>query len=218
MSKAPNVVIGIASLQSCDINFAVSLAGMCAMNVVHRIGFSLYPIVNHTIPNAHNKMVRHAEEIGATHLMLVETDNTFPHDALKRLLERDKAIVGATYLTKSPPHTYMGREIDNTPLDVTRGVCRKVGMMPVGCMLIRMDVFAKLRKPGEPMWYTPWIPDLENFATDDYPFFERARAAGFDVYCDMELTRQVGHMSSSQVLAADHARSVNVGEDGKVIG
>ena len=44
MSKAPNVVIGIASLQSCDINFAVSLAGMCAMNVVHRIGFSLYPI------------------------------------------------------------------------------------------------------------------------------------------------------------------------------
>lgn len=210
----PRVLIGIPSLQTVDINFAVRLVGLVSASVQAGIRCNVQPVINFALPNAHNALVELARMDGSTHLMLVETDNTFPHDALVRLLAHDKPIVGATYLQRSAPHWVMGRERDDLsrPIDVTGGGCREVSRLPVGCILIRMDVFDGM---ADPVWECPW--NGRTFDTDDYAFCDRARAAGHSVWCDCDLSMDVGHMAHIELKLTDN-RAVAVDQMRRPLG
>lgn len=204
------VLIGIPSLQFVDINFTMRLVGLVSHTMRHGVDTVVQPAINFALPNAHNMLVEDARRHNCSHLLLLETDNTFPHDALRRLLAHDKPIVGATYLMRSAPHRAMGRERDDLtkPIDVTGGGCREVSRLPVGCILIRMDVFDALEAP---IWETPW--NGRTFETDDYKFCDKARARGHSVWCDCDLSMEVGHMAwlemkltDNQAEAVDHMR------------
>jgi hypothetical protein len=196
----PRVLVGIPSLQTVDINFAMRLVGLVSTTVREGVACVAQPAINFALPNAHNMLVEDARRFGCSHLMLVETDNTFPHDALLRLLARDKPIVGATYLMRSPPHWAMGRELDITrPIDVTGGGCREVSRLPVGCILIRMDV---LESMAAPIWECPW--NGRTFETDDYRFCDKAREKGWSVHCDCDLSMEVGHMATIELKLTDN--------------
>ena len=211
MSQPPVVVIGIPSLQTVDINFAVKLAGLTCATAAAGVGCAVQPVVSFALPNAHNTLSEHVRFFKGTHLMLVETDNTFPPDAITRLLAHDKPIVGATYLSRSVPHGVMGRELDvRYAIDVSEGGCREVSRLPVGCILIRADVIEALSAPGEPTWRLPWNPRTMMFDTDDYDFCDRARAAGFSVWCDCDLSMEVGHMSAPIELMLTNNKAIAV--------
>lgn len=209
--RPPFVLIGIPSLQTVDINFAVKLAGLTCGTAAAGIGCVVEPVISFALPNAHNILSQHVKAYNATHLMLVETDNTFPRDAVLRLLARDKPVVGATYLGRSAPHGVMGRELDIThAIDVSGGGCREVARLPVGCMLIRRDVLEALEAPGEPLWRLPWNARTGLFDTDDYDFCDRAREAGFSVWCDCDLSMEVGHMAAPIELKLTDNKAVAV--------
>lgn len=201
------VLIGIPSLQFVDVNFAMRLVGLVTHTMREGVSTVVQPAINFALPNAHNMLIEDARRHNCTHLLLLETDNTFPHDALLRLLAHEKPIVGATYLMRSAPHWAMGRELDITkPIDVTGGGVRAVSRLPVGCILIRMDVFDAL---AAPVWETPW--NGRTFETDDYQFCDKARAAGFSVFCDCDLSQEVGHMAWLEMKLTDQrAGAVNV--------
>lgn len=185
------VLVGIPSLQFVDVNFAMRLVALVTHTVREGVGCVVQPAINFALPNAHNMLVEDARRHNCSHLLLLETDNTFPHDALLRLLAHDKPIVGASYLMRSAPHWAMGRELDTTkPIDVSSGGVREVSRLPVGCILIRMDVFDAL---SAPIWETPW--NGKTFETDDYYFCDKARSAGFSVWCDCDLSTEIGHMA-----------------------
>ena len=193
------VLIGIPSLQFVDVNFTMRLVGLVTHTMQQGVSTVVQPAVNFALPNAHNMLVEDARRHNCTHLLLLETDNTFPADALLRLLAHDKAIVGATYLMRSAPHWAMGRELDTTrPIDVTGGGCREVSRLPVGCILIRMDVFDALEAP---LWECPW--NGKTFETDDYRFCDKARDKGFKVFCDCDLSMEVGHMAWLEMKLTD---------------
>jgi len=203
------VLVGIPSLQFVDVNFAMRLVGLATHTAREGVNIVVQPAINFALPNAHNMLIEDARLNNCTHLMLLETDNTFPHDALLRLLAHDKDVVGAAYVMRSAPHWAMGRELDlTTPINVTGGGCREVSRLPVGCILIRMNVFDALEAP---IWETPW--NGRTFETDDYKFCDKARAKGFSVFCDCDLSMEVGHMAwlemkltDNQAAAVDHMR------------
>ena len=62
--------------------------------------------------------------------------------------------------------------------------------IPTGCLLIRMSVFDALAKP-----YFRYVIDEVGgeIVGEDYVFCDRAREAGFRIWCDAALSLEIGH-------------------------
>lgn len=136
-----------------------------------------------------NGIVEAAYRYQATHVMFIDADMTFPRNGLLELLRHDKDIVCATATKRE--------EGENGPigLPLTLGEAttnkRLIQMKFVGMpfMLIKMGVFDKLAKP----YFAEPIIDGELVPEDDY-FCKTALEAGFDIWCDLALSMQMGHM------------------------
>lgn len=138
-----------------------------------------------------NDLIRKMLAAGCDAFLWVDSDQTFPPDAVSRLLSRNLPIVGATYRNRQPPHPYMLPLLD--PGEAAAPL-RQVAYLPGGFHLIRREVFEKLPFPwyradygllGEP-------PDV--FTGEDVYFFAKARDAGYEIWCDLELTEHIGHV------------------------
>lgn len=126
----------------------------------------------------HNRdvVVRQALENCCSHLLFVDTDVIFPHDAIARLIARDVDIVAARYNKRILPITPTVRE---EIADMA-----EVPFVPSGFLMVNCDVFRKIGRP--------WFSFDERSDSDDLYFCNKARDAGFKVHCDP--TIQVGHL------------------------
>ena len=67
--------------------------------------------------------------------------------------------------------------------------------IPTGCLLIKMHVFDKLSKP-----YFRFETDADGaIVGEDYVFCDRARAAGFRIWCDAVMSREIGHIGQTSL-------------------
>jgi hypothetical protein len=83
----------------------------------------------------------------------------------------------------------MGRPLVDRKIEVDEGL---VGMrhLPLGVMLIRMSVFDRLTKP---YFRIPFVEGEDNYG-EDLDFCNRAREAGFQVWCDVSASNEIGHL------------------------
>lgn len=163
-----------------------------------------------------NGLVQQARLQGATDILWVDADSKFPMNGILRLLSFDKDIVCATTARRQSNDT---RGV-GAPLDVNNGagVQKLWPMKWVGMpfMLTKMSVFDKLDdlliaesngilKKGDipyfaepPRWMCPEIDtNVENLVAEDEYFCWYARKAGFDIWCDEELSMELGHIGST---------------------
>lgn len=123
------------------------------------------------------ELVQTAIEGKCTHLLFLDSDMTFEKDAVVRLLKRKKHIVGADYnVRKLPAKSTAILFNGNKPL-------REAKSVATGFMLIDLSVFKNISKP--------WFFWGENLG-EDYWFCNKAREAGYKVWCDLEV--KVGHL------------------------
>ena len=63
--------------------------------------------------------------------------------------------------------------------------------MPTGFLLLRVALFDSLSKP-----YFRFRADesSETNVSEDYDFSDRLRHAGYKIWCDRQLTRELGHI------------------------
>lgn len=146
-----------------------------------------------------NLIIETALEASCTHVMFIDDDMAPPAYGLMRLLSHDKDIVTGLYLMRSYPHlpvVFDEAYSDglNKHMFLTPGLegLVEVTNAGLGFVLIKTDVFRKMDKP----WIT--LGELEKDGwCDDISFFNRARAAGFKIYCDLNCC--VGHMAQTTV-------------------
>ena|SRR3990167_2575188 len=124
-----------------------------------------------------------AIQLQCTHLLFVDSDMQFEKDAIIRLLEREKDIVGVHYNQRKLPLTstvIMDKE-KKLALKETFTTCDGVG---TGFLLINLDVFKKLSHP----WFF-WESDSEGniSMSEDFWFCKKAREAGFEIWCDLSV-------------------------------
>jgi hypothetical protein len=136
------------------------------------------------------------EQGGATHIFWHDSDVTFPADALQRLLAHDKDIAGAFYNRRTPPYKTAG-ELEDTSIDIALGGLQKALTIPGGLILVRTDVYRKIASP----WYFESHDhnarsgfDPDGTVGEDINFCKRAREAGFDLWVDLDLTFEIGHV------------------------
>jgi len=61
----------------------------------------------------------------------------------------------------------------------------------MGCMLIKANVF---RTMAEPWFQIGYSPDWKTFVGEDMYFCREAQKAGFKVYIDHDVSKQVRHI------------------------
>jgi len=182
------VAIGVPSGDMVHADFAMSLA-----NLSRHPGppFFLMNAKSSLVAIGRNQCVAAALLAKATHLLFLDSDMTFPVTTLTRLLAHDKDVVGAVYSQRVSPFHPLGVTDAGEHKHITKGMHR-MRIIPTGCMLIRTALFAKIPKP----WFNT-IADGDHILGEDYYFCEQVRRAGFDVWCDGDLSRDIGHIGQT---------------------
>jgi hypothetical protein len=183
-----NVAVCVPYPDRVHAQFAASLAGVMQRDP----GAYLIMVRSSIVTKARNACIEAVEQKGDIDLIFfADSDMTFPPDTIARLAAHDKDIVGATYLSKVPPYRIMVKSIDDEPIMATTGLS-EVEALPFGCILLRRSVFTKFKRP-----YFRFIDDEATGQThgEDGVFCHKARDLGYRLFVDIDLTKQIGHIS-----------------------
>lgn len=191
------VAICFLSGDTVHADFATSLVHLIAHTMMTRPDVQITTINTKCtiISDGRNIAVEGAISAGCTHVLFIDSDMAFPHDALLRLLDRDRLVIGATYMSRrSHPihgHSLMHQEKDDAPVSLGSDI-RQVAHMPTGFLLINLEVFKTLPKP----WFWFGYTQNLNVIGEDYAFCSGVLKLGLDIWLDADLSKQIGHTGS----------------------
>lgn len=147
------------------------------------------------------RLAMRALEWGADYHLLIDWDHTFPPDALLRLAQHGKPMVGTNYPTR---HAEGVTAYDLAGEPTTGQGLEMVGATGLGLCLIGREVFEAAAKP----WFRTTIHDDGRFGGEDVHFCQQVRAAGIPVHVDHGLI--VGHIAETILTLDGEGASVNV--------
>ena len=124
----------------------------------------------------------------ADKILFIDSDQTFSHDALQRLLESKKKIVGAASLTRKEPIRYTCKNKKGERIDFRqRKGLHEVHTNGFPLVLIDTEVFSKIDKPYFSVTY-----EDGQWTGEDESFCHAARKAGYKIWVDADV--KVGHL------------------------
>lgn len=182
------ILIGIPALAEMKTETTVSL-----ITATSRLNYRAILHVQKScyVHDARNKIVDTAIEKKCTHVMFIDSDMSFPGDAMNTLVERDLDIVGGLYYRRQPPHSPTLNILEEgklvNPTEFPTDKLFKVWGIATGFLLIKVSVFEKIPNP----WFF-FSKFNGNDIGEDYHFCKLAHEAGFDVWCDP--TFELGHI------------------------
>lgn len=190
--RPPAIVIGVPSPGSWRATMAVDAISSAVWASIHGIYIETRGAEGAYTESNRNNIVRavlnYEHPIDA--IMWFDADMRFPADTISRLWAHGKAVVGATYRERQEPYRYLGKFSKKANEAATEGLC-EMDLMPGGMILVRTDVYRRI----DPPWYRLDADGLR----DDYYFSTKAREAGYEVWCDMDLTLKVRHRGEQEV-------------------
>ena len=155
---------------------------------------------NGPIEELRNQIVRDARAASCSHLLLMDTDQTYHPDTIPRLLAHNLPVVGALVYRRYPPFDplmYRGKiNHYRTVTEWEPDSLVEVDATGTGCILYRMDVFDALPDP----WFTfrKTVHDgQEKVVGEDVGFCSDLKAAGFKIFVDTSVP--AGHLTHMEV-------------------
>lgn len=198
MTEPVKVCIAYPSGDYVHVSFVASLLSLL-LHCLHHISPAFRPpaITGHNgsrITVNRNNLVEMARQSGASHILFMDADMVFPANALERLIAHKKDIVGATACKRDGSGKAIGQFMvgdESTPRVEVKGGLVEAAVIGLPFMLIRMSVFDRMRKPyfAEPV--SGVYPEGE-----DLYFCRNARELGFKVWCDVDLSKEMGHIGT----------------------
>jgi glycosyltransferase involved in cell wall biosynthesis len=193
------VLIAIPSMGSW-----YSRTGLCVVNMTTRtlvdsitkqgadIDLALHIQDNSVIPASRNNCVQKAQEYKVDYILFIDSDMVFPPEALQEMIAHDVDIVALNYTTRGSVIKPTAQNFDYMAVESRHAKTRleEVMLAATGFMLIKMEVFEKLQKP-----YFNFAANNHNeIVGEDYFFCYSARAAGYKIFVDHELSLCVRHL------------------------
>ncbi len=196
--KPIRVVIATPCGDEVKAEFAFSLAAMVNYTHSQRIpGLEALAIMNWrttVLPDSRNTLSQKALDDDYTHMLWIDSDMKFPHDMLSRLLEHRVAFVGINASMRRPPYRTTALVADKEPLVTNRNSTglEKVHRTGMGVVLHTVDILRKIRKP--PFFSFGYVKYKNVHRGEDYYFCEKVKKAGFQLYVDQDVSKEVGHV------------------------
>lgn len=191
------VCICIPSDETVHAGFCLSLAQMVMHTFMEEPsnlkGLTIQHVGASILPHSRYTLAKKALENHATHLLYLDSDMIFPANTLTRLLAHDKDMVSINAMSRRPPyHTtaWIAPEHQIVTTVESTGLERawRTGFAVV---MLKAAVLAGMKPP---YFNLEFIPERDEFRGEDYVFFDAAKAAGFELYIDHDLSKEVQHM------------------------
>jgi uncharacterized membrane protein len=195
--KTPSIMIAVPAMEMVNAEFAQHLAMAAANLVAHGIKINCAFNIGSVITIARRNLVDIFMKSDFDYIWWVDSDMKFPIDAPIRLLKRNKPIVGVNYRRRRFPNpNFTGmtgsagnfREFqttDNSP------AMELIDVLPHGCVLVKREVYEKIPQPH---YLQEFIPSLNLEIGEDIFFCQIAQRAGYEIWCDQELSRETSHI------------------------
>lgn len=201
--KHLRVTVAVSSMNLWLADFGASMINLFAASLTHRFGqaksqdVQLFSSIGSLLPKMRKEAVEHALQSDSAYLLFVDSDHKFPKNALHRLLSADKAVVAVNCVTKTIPTNPTARlkspdVVWGEPLDSigAKGL-QKVWRVGTGMMLIHRSVLEKI---GSNVFSMFWREDVQTYQGEDWSMCEAMENAGFDIWIDHDLSREVTHI------------------------
>lgn len=205
MSDDIKLVIAIPTAGTVKMGFAYSLAGLIgyiSANAIPSrpeatIEVKMDVVESSVIHTNREKLVRRAIDSGMTHLMFLDDDMVFEPHIIDVMLGRRQPVVCTNYLIKTDAcDSFVAVGLNDKRVATTE---KSTGLKPIaysgfGVSVFEVDVFKNTPQP----WFLPkFIPEDNGYTTEDNPFYERVRAAGYKVYLDQDASKLISHLGGS---------------------
>jgi hypothetical protein len=195
--KVPSVMIAVPAMEMVNAEFAQHLAMAAANLVAHGIKINCAFNIGSVITIARRNLVDIFLKSDFDYIWWVDSDMKFPIDAPLRLLMRNKDIVGCNYRRRRFPNanfTGMSGTNGNFKEFVTNDnspAMELIDVLPHGLVMVKRAVYEKIPNPH---YLQEYIPELNLEIGEDIYFCQRAQQAGFELWCDQELSKEVSHI------------------------
>lgn len=166
----------------------------------------LFIVESSILPEARTGCILSALKYEATHIMWVDSDMVFPWDSIQQLLKHGKHFVGCNYPRRHPPHiptaykttnedmTAIGEEGLVWTTDQDTGL-QEVTHVGFGLVLMEMSVVLGIREHFGHEYPFFELPSKGwKYGGEDVHFCHAAMKAGFKVYIDHDLSKEVAHL------------------------
>ncbi len=195
--RPPSIMIAVPSMEMVNAEFAQHLAMAAANLVAHGIKINCAFNIGSVITIARRNLVDIFLKTDFDYIWWVDSDMKFPIDAPIRLLKRNKPIVGVNYRRRrfpNPNFTGMSgapgnytefQTNDNSP-DM-----ELIDVLPHGCVLVKREVYEKIPHPH---YLQEYIPEMNLEIGEDIFFCQQAKKAGYEIWCDQTLSKEVAHI------------------------
>lgn len=209
--KNRKICVAFPSPETISVEFHNSIIQLITQSAQF-VPLSATNAVSSRVAKNRNIIVENARQTGATDILWIDSDSTFLPHSLMQLLMHDKDIVCATTCRRKGSD----RSPVAVPLDLeeAKTAPRLLRMKQIGFpfMLTKISVFDKIDELGlapdkayfaePPRWMMRKLGLDENMVGIDDLLGEDeywcllAMRAGFDIWCDMELSMTIGHVGS----------------------
>src|SRR5258706_10348081 len=191
----------------CAMDLALPRPARCAMLPIECTGAYIEDNRNGAVKFA-IEYERQAD-IRFDYMFWMDTDMVFPGDALLRLIAHDKDIVGANYRQRRPPYGFTGHYLDGRDTHLLEPGLHRMGHLATRLLLVRFDLYRKLPYP----WFDAAL--VSEKPRDDVYFCRKAVDAGYEIWCDHDLTFQVRHIGEQEIewFNAEQIRTVVTGAE-----
>lgn len=195
--RPPSVMIAVPAMEMVNAEFAQHLAMAAANMVAHGIKINCAFNIGSVITIARRNLVEIFMKSDFDYIWWVDSDMKFPIDTPIRLLKRNKEIVGANYRRRRFPNpNFTGmvgsagnfQEFQTTDNSPAMELC---DVLPHGLCLIKREVYEKV---AQPHYLQEFIPHLNLEIGEDIYFFQKCQQAGYQIWCDQELSRETSHI------------------------
>ena len=193
----PSIMIAVPAMEMVNAEFAQHLAMATANLVAHGVKVNCAFNIGSVITIARRNLTDIFLKSDFSHIWWVDSDMKFPIDAPLRLLARNKDIVGVNYRRRRFPNpNFTGMvgspgsysEFQTTDNSPAMEMC---DVLPHGLVLVRRKVYETIPHPH---YLQEYIPELNLEIGEDIYFCQKALAAGFEVWCDQELSKESAHI------------------------
>ena len=196
-NKAPSIMIAVPAMEMVNAEFAQHLAMAAANMVANGIKINCAFNIGSVITIARRNLTDIFMKSDFDYIWWVDSDMKFPIDAPMRLLARNKDIVGVNYRRRrfpNPNFTGMSGTAGNyTEFQTTDNspAMERIDVLPHGLVLVKRKVYETIPHPH---YIQEFIPELNLEIGEDIYFCQKCLNAGFEVWCDQELSKEVAHI------------------------
>ncbi len=191
------LLVAMPSMSTVNSETAIAFATVCMRARVEGWTVACANIQASRIERSRNLITDAAVNFGADYMLMIDSDMYFPQDTAVRMIAHNKPVVAVAYRARTPTSPRMiGYDVTYDELSGHETGLVEVGQIGFGITLIRMDVIRTLPKP----WFRaePKEGTLDTIG-EDLMFSRAVRKAGYPIYVDMDLSREVTHIGKCQV-------------------